>query len=72
MNNRIKSLLAQAHLEVKEEFGIIDTNQVAERFAELLIKECASMVRVYRSHEYDFTGDLELDEFMLNHFGVEE
>ena len=43
MNERIKSLLAKAHLDVKEEFGIIDTNRVAEKFAELIVQECMSM-----------------------------
>lgn len=46
--------------------------QFIDKFAELIVRECASMSRVYSSHEYDFTGDLELDEFMLKHFGVEE
>ncbi len=43
-----------------------------EKFAELIVRECASMARVFQSNEYDFTGDLDLDEFMLKHFGVEE
>lgn len=43
-----------------------------EKFAELIVKECASMARVFQAHEYDFTGDLDLDKFMLKHFGVEE
>ena len=42
-----------------------------EKFAELIVRECVSMARAFHSHEYDFTGDLELDEFMLKHFGVE-
>jgi hypothetical protein len=42
-----------------------------EKFAELIVRECASMARVFQSNEYDFTGDLDLDEFMLKHFGVE-
>jgi hypothetical protein len=41
-----------------------------QKFAELIVQECASMARVYCSHEFDFTGDLELDEFMLKHFGI--
>jgi len=47
-------------------------NKDLEKFAELIVQECASMARVYCSHEFDFTGDLELDEFMLQHFGIEE
>ena len=51
MNERIKSLLAQAHLEIKEEFGIIDTNQVAERFATLIIDECIQVAMNAKSME---------------------
>ena len=40
MNERIKELLAQAHLDVMEDLGNIDTNLVAEKFAELIIKDC--------------------------------
>jgi beta-galactosidase GanA len=43
-----------------------------EKFAELIVQECASMARVFQAHEYDFTGDLDLDKFMLKHFGIEE
>lgn len=38
MNKRIAQLLAQAHLEVED---VKNTNKIAEKFAELLIKECA-------------------------------
>lgn len=51
MNERIKSLLVQAHLEIKEEFGIIDTNQVAERFATLIIDECIQIAMNAKSME---------------------
>ena len=44
MNERIKSLLAQAHLDVMENLGDIDTNAVAERFAELIVRECAQVL----------------------------
>ena len=37
MNERIKQLLARAHLEVED---IKDTNKIAEKFAELIVKEC--------------------------------
>ena len=45
MNERIKTLLAKAHLDVKEEFGIIDTNRVAEKFAELIVRECIDIAK---------------------------
>ena len=73
MNERIIKLFMQS----------VDTNYIplpveehipswTEKFAELIVRECASMARAFHSHEYDFTGDLELDEFMLKHFGVED
>ena len=37
MNERIKELLAQAHSESTD---IKDTNWIANRFAELIVKEC--------------------------------
>ena len=75
MNERIKLLAMQADtwcdLNVAQGSPAYN-NQWEYKFAELIVRECASMARVYRSHEFDFTGDLELDEFMLKHFGVEE
>lgn len=44
MNERIKSLLAKAHLDVMEDLGDIDSNQVAERFADLIIEMCADHI----------------------------
>lgn len=76
MNTRIDKLWGQALDQcVPETWAALDSAQLSrikEKFAELIVRECASMARVYRSHEFDFTGDLELDEFMLKHFGVEE
>ena len=83
MNERIKELAGQARKYARDyvaecrHYGhYMEHNEYelrfAEKFAELIVRECASMARVYRSHEFDFTGDLELDEFMLKHFGVEE
>jgi hypothetical protein len=47
------------------------TDTEYKEIVDLVVQECASMARVYCAHEFDFTGDLELDEFMLKHFGVE-
>jgi len=69
MNERIKSLLAKAHLEVMEEFGIIDTNRVAEKFAELIVRECADWIK-----NTDSDPDIgeEDAKALLEHFGVKE
>ena len=80
MNERIRELAVQARITIS---GYTDDNsgyyepsgsspEELEKFAELIVRECASMARVFQSNEYDFTGDLDLDEFMLKHFGVEE
>ena len=61
MNERIKELLAKAHLDVMEDKGVIDTNDVAERFAELIVRECADQcMNVLDYHA------------ILERFGVEE
>jgi hypothetical protein len=67
MNERIKSLLAKAHLDVKEEFGIIDTNRVAEKFAELIVNKCANIVwdeaEKIDSHEVNAAGYKIIEHF---------
>jgi hypothetical protein len=40
------------------------------KFGELIVRECVGMAQTFHNHQYDFTGDLELHEFMLKHFGV--
>jgi hypothetical protein len=77
MNERFQELHNQARdFYLQDEYmdlSMKDLHRLVEqKFAELIVKECASMARVFHSHEYDFTGDLELHEFMLKHFGVEE
>jgi hypothetical protein len=75
MNQRIRTLMDQAVSFRLDPDSMSYEAQVSPddlaAFAELIVQECASMARVYCSHEFDFTGDLELDEFMLKHFGVE-
>lgn len=65
MNDRVKSLLALAHLDVMENLGDIDTNQVAKRFAELIVQECIIVV------ERD-DGATPVGELLMEHFGMEE
>ena len=76
MNEKTKLLASKAlDTAVPYTWTTLDHEQVHVLLAchaELIVRECASMARVYQSHKYDFTGDSELDEFMLKHFGVEE
>ena len=65
MNERIKSLLTKAHLDVMEDLGDIDSNHVAEKFAELIVRECADFLK-------DKLDDHFAAEQLEEHFGVEE
>ena len=65
MNQRIKSLLAKAHLDVMEDLGMLDSSQIAEKFAELLIKECTDFLR-------DKLDDHFAAEQLAEHFGIEQ
>ena len=61
MNNRIKNLLAKAHLDVMENLGDADTNHVAERFAELLIEDVLDAVqqRAYYTGDRDWSDEVD-------------
>ena len=65
MNERMAELFGQAGISdsINEEFEI-------EYLAELIVKECANMAECFHRNQYDFTGDLELHEFIRKHFGV--
>jgi len=62
MRHRIKTLLAQAHLDVMEDLGDIETNVVAERFADLIIEEV---------HQVIVVGGVDDLDGVKKHFEVE-
>lgn len=70
MNERIRDLQIQAFAECKTfEDGKIRTDEVFERFAELIVRECSQFVE----DKFDFCGDeLIIAEQILKHFGVHE
>ena len=74
MNERILELINEATsfkeglIEGKYDIEVFDK----EKFAELIVRECANMAESFHHHQYDFTGNLELHEFIKEHFGVEE
>ena len=74
MNKRIRELINEAtsfkegDTEGKYDIEVFDK----EKFAELIVRECANMAESFHHHQYDFTGNLELHEFIKEHFGVEE
>lgn len=62
MKPRIKQLLAQAHLDVMADLGNLETNIVAERFAELIIEEV---------HQVCIVGGVDDLDGVMKHFEVE-
>ena len=71
MNERIIKLYDQATiLEGNGDYVAGELDPV--KFAELIVRECANMAESFHRHQYDFTGNLELHEFIREHFGVEE
>jgi hypothetical protein len=51
---------------------MIDEHFDIEKFAELIVKDCAHMAESFQHHQYDFTGNLELHEFIKEHFGIKQ
>lgn len=47
------------------------SHETMDKFVELIVRECANMAESFHRHQYDFTGNLELHEFIKTHFGVE-
>ena len=71
MNERIRELYEQAmEQNISNNSAWEDLNP--EKFAELIVRECANMAESFHRHQYDFTGNLELHEFIKQHFGVEQ
>ena len=71
MNERIAKLYDQATiLEDNGDYVAGELDPV--KFAELIVRECANMAESFHRHQYDFTGNLELHEFIREHFGIEE
>ena len=80
MNERIKLLAEQAGLKVEswmtnppKPFQILGSTEQFEKFAELIVRECAN----WMDNERDESGDRISDSFywadrMKKHFGVEE
>ena len=73
MNKQIEHCLYQSGLTASgcwDELGAYEQEGI-EKFAELIVQECANMAESFHHHQYDFTGNLELHEFIKEHFGVE-
>lgn len=66
MNERITEVVARSHLEVMEEYGQIDPNVIAERFATNLVKDCAYLVNDYQRT----TGYTNYAEMLCRAYGI--
>ena len=69
MNERIKELAREATNDVKDEFGHwINSEFNKEKFAELIIQECADIATIHQqNHAHDSIG-----RYVLEHFGIAE
>lgn len=71
VNRRIQKLIDEADDFAEYHAPLSVESQTVlfqRRFAELIIEECAKMAEAFHNHQYDFTGDLELHEYMRKHF----
>jgi hypothetical protein len=68
MNDKIKELVKQAIVDVKDEFGNwIGSDFDKEKFAELIVRECCDIFVELRTRP----ADLAVKD-VKKHFGVEE
>ena len=73
MNERIQNMLYQAINAMPEHLDFDIPQELAEKFAELIVRECISTLeeKIYRS--IDNEGDeIWTDLILTEHFGVEE
>jgi hypothetical protein len=81
MNERIRSLIERAEYQVGKQYGpdwevYVEPSreQILEKFAELIVKECAEVCRLKyaRADAWSKECSLNFSKDVLNHFGVEE
>jgi hypothetical protein len=66
LNERIKELVKQATTIEEHKWGVSYDNFDKEKFAELIIRECADIASI-NQFQYDAVGN-----YVKKHFGVEE
>ena len=68
MNERIKELLEQATADIKDEYGHwINSELDEEKFAELIVRECADI-----ADQHTLDGNWDIAKLIKRHFGVEQ
>lgn len=66
MNENFKSILAKAHMQLADQGGLpLDTMMLAERFATLVVYECAAVADQCREDEW-----FDVSSAIKEHFGV--
>ena len=71
MNERIRRLLVEAREQTQEGKWHAPTAVWAEKFAELIIQECAGLTLDHRNADY-YQGWLDYRDEIRQHFGVKE
>jgi hypothetical protein len=78
MNERIQELSKQAGLKIEylmisppKPLQILGSAEQFEKFAELIIRECAELTLDYKNDNY-YNGWLDYRDEIKRHFGVEE
>ena len=75
MNPRIQELVEETVKSVqRNEFGVCDMNKYNQKFAELIIQECATVARNHTLEKSgvstDYTGIVYVENAIKDHFGV--
>lgn len=70
MNERIKQLAKEAAREMNET-GTYSEPKFQEKFAELIVRECASVLLKWKGEPFPFDEDLAAS-LVKEHFGVKE
>lgn len=74
MNKRIEELAGMAKTMTEENINRkisknVELDAFTEKFAELIIKECAGLTLDYKNNQH-YNGWLDYRDEILNHFGV--
>ena len=72
MNERIKELILKAGFPKFDKMYVVSDGEELERFAELIVQECADFVREYPEKYLTHNQASEIGFGMEEHFGVEE
>jgi hypothetical protein len=68
MNKRIRQLAVEAHAVGNTLYPY--DSEFIEKFAELIIRECANITLDYKNHDH-YYGWMDHGEEIIRHFGIE-